>query len=268
MQSSKKKKPQLVYKPFHKGPLWNGGIVKQALRLFCYFLFFTIMYVIVGSSLTVGGTVVRVIANGLILLVCAGVVYNSGIASGDGDVALGEIVHTRLQEGKPVAEKDKKQCYHPLRGLVVFGLAILPVLLMTVPAAIGAEKQLYNLQALPDWVKSFSSHDEIAAPLAYYQADGGKGLMDVLKLLSRLMVYPFICMVSSENLDALLWIDRLAPVLAILPGVAYPIGYMAGPASRAKVHGDIARNKRKQIRKQKKQVQARRAAREEKNELI
>ncbi len=274
--------------------------IKNALKLLGYFLFFTILYVVAGSSLSGGSIVIRLIANILVLVVCGGVMYTNGANLGDGEVALGEIVHARLEEGKAVDEKDKKQSFRNVRGLIIFLLAIVPILLITVPAALTAEKQMYALQSLPSWVDSYQGHDEIYAPLDYYRTADRTGLMDILQLLSRLLVYPFICMVGTDNLDMLLlvvypsgvtrlsvWgivaqvvmsgvsimgsrllVDRLAPVLAVLPGIAYVAGYQMGPYLRARVHGDIARNIRKQKKKQKKQIQARREQSEKKNELI
>ena len=268
MQAKKKKKTPLVYKPYYKGDVWVNSNIKNALKLLGYFLFFTILYVVAGSSLSGGSIVIRLIANILVLVVCGGVMYTNGANLGDGEVALGEIVHARLEEGKAVDEKDKKQSFRNVRGLIIFLLAIVPILLITVPAALTAEKQMYALQSLPSWVDSYQGHDEIYAPPDYYRTADRTGLMDILQLLSRLLVYPFICMVGTDNLDMLLLVDRLAPVLAVLPGIAYVAGYQMGPYLRARVHGDIARNIRKQKKKQKKQIQARREQSEKKNELI
>lgn len=268
MQAKKKKNPT-VYKPYHKGKPWVKSNLKNALKVFAYFLFFTILYVVVGSSLSIDNDLIRVAANVLVLVVCGGVLYTNGANMGNSDVSLGEIVYSRLQAGKPVSEKDKTNSFHPARGFIVFALAILPILLITIPCALTAEKQVYALQNLPDWVESYQGHDEIYAALDYYRVSGSVGLMDVLKMITRLLVYPYICMTGTRNLDLMLLIDRLSPVLAVLPGIAYGVGYLTGPYTRARVHGDIARNIKKQKRKEKKQLQAKIAQREQKkNELI
>ena len=268
MQAKKKNKAPVVYKPYYKGDIWIGSNIKNALKLLGSYLFFTVLYVITGSSLSALGTVLRIIANVLVLVVCGGVMYTHGANNGDGEVALGEIVHTRLEEGKPVDAKDKKMSYRNLRGVVVFLVALAPILLITVPVALTAEKQVYALQSLPTWVDSYVGHDEIYAPLDYYRQADPIELLDVLKLICRLLVYPFVCMVGSENLNGLLLVDKLSPVLAALPGLGYVFGYLSGPYQRARVHGDIAHNKRKQKRKQKKQLKARMEQKEKKNELI
>lgn len=268
MQPKKKKKTPVVYKPFYQGEIWIGSNIKNALKLLGSYLFFTVLYVITGSSLSALGTVLRIIANVMILVVCGGVMYTHGANAGDSEVALGEIVHARLEEGKQVDEKDKKMSYRNLRGVVVFLLALVPLMLITVPAALTAEKQVYALQSLPTWVDSYVGHDEIYAPLEYYRQGDPMNLMDILKMISRLLVYPFVCMVGTKNLDGILLIDKLCPLLAALPGLGYVFGYFSGPYQRARVHGDIARNKRKQNKKKRKLQQARREQKEKKNELI
>lgn len=269
---SKKKKRTLVYKPYYKGNIWFGaGMVKNALKVFCYFLFFCIMYTIVGAALSFDSFILRLICNGLVLFVCLAVIYTKGLAQGQEDVALGEIVYTRLEEGKPVEESEKKQSYRMIRGWVIFLMAIIPVLAITVPAALTAERQVYINQAMPSWLSSFETQEEIYQPLVHQTEVQSKSFTDILQLISRILILPYVGIFTTENKDTLLLLERLAPVLAILPGLAYPVGYMMGPYARAIVHGDIDQNKKKQKRRQNKmmkQKKAQRANENKQNELI
>ena len=273
MANKKNKKP-LIYKPYHKGSLWTGGsMIKQGLKVFCYFLFFCIMYVIVGATLSFDSFILRLIGNGLVLFVCASVIFNKGLVMGEDDVGLGEIVHARLQEGKPVDEKEKRQSYRALRGWLIFLIAVLPVLLITVPAAFGVRRQMYVNQSIPSWVSSFESQEEIYLPLAHQNVREAATATDVFQLLTRILILPYVGIFTTENKDTMLLLERLSPLLAILPGLAFPVGYMMGPYARARVHGDIAMNKKRQKRRQKKislQKNAQRSqmAEEKKNELI
>lgn len=272
MANKKNKKP-LIYKPYHKGSLWTGGnMIKQGLKVFCYFLFFCIMYAIVGSTLSFDSLILRVICNGLVLFICASVIFNKGLVQGEDDVGLGEIVYARLEEGKPVEEKEKKRCYRSARGWLIFLMAIVPVLIVTLPGSIFAEREMYVNQSMPSWVASFESQDEIYQPLMHQTVRESATVLDVFRLLARLLILPYVGIFTSENKDTLLMLERLAPMLSILPGVAYPIGYMMGPYARARVHGDIAANKKKQKRRMKKQNaqknQRSTVTQEKKNELI
>ena len=70
-------------------------------------------------------------------------------------------------------------------------------------------------------------------------------------------------------LSALLLIfDRLSPVLASLPLLGFPIGYLTGPRSRAMIHGGISSSNKRAQRKRKKAIKARQARTQKKNEII
>lgn len=268
MQGKKKKAP-LVKKPFYQGRVWIRKNIKEALKLLAYFLFFSVLYVVCGSALNFDAFILRLVPNLLLLVVCGGILYTKGAALGEGDVSLGEIVYARLQEGKGVEENDKKQSYHPMRGWAIFLLGILPLLVITVTSALTAEKQVYEMQSLPAWVGAYKNNEEIYAPLAFYDVKHPMQATDLFRYLSRLLIFPFVTIFGTENLDTLLLLDRLTPLLAILPGLAFPVGYMSGPYLRARLHGDIARNRKKQKRRQKKQMQQKQMQREsKKNELI
>ncbi len=269
MQGKKKKNP-LVRKPYYKGEAWVNKNIKEALKVFAYFAFFSVLYVICGTALNFDSFLLRLLLNGLMLVICAGIMYTKGAALGENDAALGEIVYSRLENGKSVDEKDKKHSFNGARGWLIFLLAILPILLITVPSALNAQKQVYQGQSLPGWAAAFSSNEEIYAPLMHYDVKKPTELMDLLLYISRLLVFPFVSIFGTENLDTLLLVDKLAPVLAILVGFAFPVGYMGGPFYRARVHGDIARNKRKAKRKQQTQMRKKQQQQKEikKNELI
>lgn len=272
MANKKNKKP-LIYEPYCKGALWTGGnMFKEALKVFCYFLFFCIMYAIVGATLSFDSFILRLIGNGLVLFICASVIFNKGLVLGEDEVGLGEIVYTKIQEGKPVDAKEKKQCYRALRSWLIFLLAILPVLAVTIPASLGAEREMYVNQPHPAWVSSFESQDEIYQPLMHQTVQESVTMADVFKMLCRLLILPWVGIFETENKDTLFLLEQLSPVLAVLPGLAFPIGYLLGPYARARVHGDIALNKKRQKKRQIKQLQQKKQrdqmAKEKKNELI
>lgn len=272
--TKKKKKNKLtpVYKPYAKGNWHSAGAVRQGLKLMLYYLAFAFAYVVLGAPLQFGNAALRIVCNLALVLCCGAVVYMNAARLGDTEVALGEIVLGREEDGKPVSAKDKENCYHPLKGLFVLAVAAIPVLLVTVPFAVTAQKQVYALQSLPSWVSSYTGHDEIGAPLAYYQRQFAPGVLDYLRLVSRVLIFPFANMASISGTDAMLVMDRLSPILALLPALGYPLGYRTGPRSRALTHGSIVSSRKRYVRKEKKAVAERKRQREEaarkKNELI
>lgn len=267
-KNNAKKKPKLVYKPYKKGIVFSAYTVKKGVGLMAYFLLFAILYFLLGATLNFENDILRIGANVILVLTCCALTYVSGARLGQEEVGAGEIAYAREQAGKTVDRGDTVKCYHPWKGVVICLVAILPVLLITVPYAVLAKKQVYELQLLPSWVDAYASQSAIHEPLRYYENGYTVGLVDYLRIVTRIMILPFANMATPDRADLLLIVDRLSPLLACLPAVGYPLGYLSGPRSRAMVHGDIALGVRRARQKQKKAIKARREQREKKNELI
>lgn len=264
----KKNKQQLVFKPYKKGNWHSAAAAKRGLRILLYYLVFIFMNVILGSALQFENTVLRVTLNLLLVLAYATLLYMDGARLGESEVALGEITYAREQAGKAVDPKDLDNCFHSLKGVFICLVGVLVPLLLAVPHAFLAEKQVYALQSLPSWVNGYAGHDEIALPLQYYAQEYSFRLEDFLRMAVRMVIFPFANIATTDNADALLLVDRLSPLLICLPALGFPLGYLTGPRSRALVHGDIATSTKRYDRRRNKAIKARKARTEKKNELI
>lgn len=264
----KSKQKKMVFKPYKTGRPFSKYVVKEGLKLFCYFILFAILYLLLGAVLSFESDFLRWTANILLVLACGAITYVNGARLGEKEAALGEIAYAREQSGKTVDEKDVERCYHPLKGFLILLVAILPVLLLTVPFALSAQKAVYALQPLPSWVEDYFSQSAIREPLRYYGVTYNAGFIDYLRIVVRMLILPFANIATPDNADALLWVDRLSPLLAILPALGFPFGYLTGPRARAMVHGDIAVGLRRARKKQQKAVQARRENRSKNKEII
>ena len=267
-KKTKKNKRPLVFKPYAKGNIFDSAALKRSLRVMAYFFMFAFLYLIVGSALQFDSVFLRVLLNLMMVLVCSAIVYTDGARLGENEVAYGEIAYSRQQTGKEVDEKDKMRCYHPLKGVMIALIAAIPVLLLTLPHAVTAVKQVYTLQRLPKWVSGYSNQAEVMAPLQFYSREVRVTVLDILRMISRILIFPFANIATVDNADALLVMDRLSPLLACLPLIGFPLGYLTGPQSRAMVHGDISNSNKRAQRRKKRAVKARQARAAKKNELI
>ena len=93
-------------------------------------------------------------------------------------------------------------------------------------------------------------------------------MLDVLRMVARVLIFPFANIATVDRPDLLLIFDRLSPVLASLPLLGFPIGYLTGPRSRAMIHGGISSSNKRAQRKRKKAIKARQARTQKKNEII
>ena len=79
---------------------------------------------------------------------------------------------------------------------------------------------------------------------------------------------PFANIATTDRPDMLLLFDRLSPLLAALPLLGFPIGYLTGPRSRAMIHGGISSSNKRAQRKKKKALKARQARTAKNNQII
>lgn len=262
------KKRELVYAPYQRGDWHDKTAVRRGLSILTYYLVFAFLYVLLGATLQFDNAILRVAGNLVLVLACAMLLYMNGARDGEADTALGEIALTRAKTGKAVSPEDARRCFHPAKGFFVMGVGVALLLMLSISNALTAQKQVYTLQSLPTWVSAYGEQEEIALPLAYYRREVAFGVLDVIRLIVRVLVFPFANIATADNADAMLLVDRLSPLLVMLPALGYPLGYLSGPRARAMVHGDINNHEKRRQRRNRKADRAKKERLEKKNEII
>ena len=253
---AKKKKNQVkpIAKPYLKGNVLSRLSVVRGIKLWLYPLIFILINLFIGAAFSFDGLpILRIPLNLILILFTIFLVFNNGQNTGYGDITLAEIMYNHQQEGKPVSPKDLDRCYHPLKGVVTALIGYLPFLILALIYALTAQKQQYSLPALPSWLSSYENQSAIMAPLAYYQTTETLTAASILRVVMRLMLFPYINLAGSRNTEMMLLVDRLSPVALFLPFLGYILGYLLGRNSRAMVHGSIAAADRKRRRKTRQQ---------------
>ena len=257
-----------VAKPYLTGKPWNQNSVRRALRIFGIMAAFAFAWLIVGSALNMESTVLRVLLNGALILVLLAVMFNQGASDGDTDVSFGEICYMQKKEGRKVSPDDEARCYHKLHGLLAGLAGVLPYLVVAVIYAVTAVKQVYSLQTLPAWVSAYSGIEGVGDALVYYQREVAVTAADIMRIIVRVLCLPYVNMFAYSGADLMLLVDRLSPVFMLLPAVAYWIGCLQGPRSRALVHGSIQFSQRRKERKRLREQKKRNARKPENREIV
>ncbi len=247
----KKEKVKPVFKPYDRGSVFCRGIWKRVFKVMGTFAAFVFVSLIFGTAVGEGGWLLRLLINGCMLLALWYLLFAEGTGDGEVDVALGETALGRREQGRSLPEEDAAKAFNPVRGFVVGLIAMLPFLLVTAAYAFCAVKQVYSLQPLPSWVTGLSGVEEIGGALAYYDRKVVMGAVDILRVISRLLSIPYVNIVTASDADRLLTLDRLIPLTLLLPALFYGLGYLTGPKRRALIHGSIASNTRRRIRREK-----------------
>lgn len=251
-------------KPYVPGTPLSKLAVKRGTRILAYLLISAFLFLFLGQLMSLGQGLVRVLINLVILMAFASLLYMEGAKIGEDDVAFGEIAYSRRENGHTIPRDDLARCFHPIKGFVTAAAGVLPLFLVCLIFAFVAQKQVYRLGALPDWVTAFERDRSVQLALSYYHETMPVLPENILRVLVRLLLFPYVSIFGPENADAMLFMERLSPLLVLLVPSFFGVGYLRGPAQRSMVHSDIAKNAKRRVRREKKA----RKKRVEKNERI
>lgn len=241
-------------KPYLKGKAFGKPALTRGLRILGFLLLSAVLYLFLGQLLAVESAWLRILLNISVLLVAYFLMFMDGAQSGEREVAYAEIALSRQEAGKPAKPAELARCFHPGKGFVSALIGVLPVFLLCLVYAFMAVRESYTLGTLPSWLAPYQARPDIGLALSYYQEGRGLGLIDFLRAAVRLLVFPFINLAGGSR-DGVLLVERLSPLLVLLPPLSHAIGYLWGEQRRAIVHGSIATNARKAARKQQKKRQ-------------
>ena len=258
MTNRTKKPVQPVVKPFLTGKPADERTGKNALSFFGILLLTVFMTFLVSTMLNFNQPILRigmnVIVEGIILLLF----YSNAAGKGADAVARGEILYQRQEKGISFTEGERAICFHPMKGFLIGLLGTAILLIPTLIQALTASRTVTGVGVLPGWLDVYRRRTEVGDALVAYTAVGGISFADAIRMIDRILVMPFVAMVGAENRDGLLLIERLSPLIILLPAISYGIGYLQGKRLRSRVHTEIATANRKRARREKKARMARR----------
>lgn len=260
MMDAKKNKQKIekVTKPYMKGDVIDRTTLAGAVKFFVGTVAMAVVFLIIGVMMSWDIEWLNVMINLFIVLAVYMFFHQMGMTSGADAVNQGEIMYARQEKGRPVADWERSMCFHPLKGLVKGLIGSIPLVLCCVVLACVAQRQVTSLGALPSWLSAIEGREEIGGALAVYYETGSMSIESAMRLVVRMSTMPFVNMIGAGNKDGMLLLERISPILNLLPAIAYGIGYMGGVGVRANVHTNIALGKKKAKRKQAKERRARR----------
>ena len=248
-----KAKKTLVHQPFLKGRAMSLFAARRGLKTFLYLLASAGLFFLMGQFLVLDITWLRILLNAAVLVSLYAFMFRSGAQAGEGDVTIAEIALSRSAEGKVTTREQIDRCFHPAKGFFTAFTGALPLLVACLVFAFMTRESRYSLGTLPSWLSVFQERADIGLALSYYSETTRLQALDFLRLLVRLLIFPYMNLAGAGDTAAVLLVERLSPLLLSVAPLSYGIGYSRGEHYRAMVHGGIAANKRKAARQQKKQ---------------
>lgn len=264
MQSSAKKtKPKIeeVKKPILTGS-WHGEDAwrlagKRALAM----LGISAVYLIGGMLLSFDSLVGRILSSVLLVGVAFYYELAQGMSQGQTDAAFAEIMYDRKREGKEVPKKDEDRCFHPMKGFFAAFAGALPFIVFTLAFAVITKPVVYKLGSLPSWTHGLMEQSEFGDALRYYGQNTGLGAVEVMRIIARACVMPFVNIAVLISDEATLLVERLSPLLVLVAPMGYGFGYRRGLKLRAQINTGIKMGDAKKKRRERRARKQRRESR-------
>ncbi|MBR6029864.1 MAG: hypothetical protein IKP40_12340 [Clostridia bacterium] len=256
MQNGKTKKPvQQVHKPYLTGSPYDRSVPKSALMVVLGVIMMAVAFLFLGALMMLDIPGLKIAVDVFIEAVVLLMFYYAGISNGSVAVNQGEIMYRRRETEREVTADELSRCYHPLKGFVIGLLGCAPAFIMALILALTTSKVMTGYGALPSWVSNLNK-PEVAQPISFYTAGVAMNATSIVRVLVRMILMPLVNLVGAENADGLLVLERISPILVLLPGLSYGFGYTQGTKVRTKVHTDIAEGRKKAARKARRQKKA------------
>ena len=261
MNRDKKAKTEPVRKPYLTGSVTDGNTLREVLMFLATLLVCGFAYLLVGGMASGTISVVSAILNVLLILVSLTIYYYFGMSNGTSAVSHGEVMQRRLDTGREVTPAERARGFHPLKGYATGLLGTAPLFLAALALALITKRQMMSPGYLPSWVSAPSGRPDVLQPLTVYTVREPLTAESLLRMVIRIAVMPWVSLTGSQNTNGLLLLERLTPLIVLLPALAYGTGYLGGVRVRTRVHTDIAANARKRARKEKRRIRQKNAAR-------
>ena len=254
---TERKKTTVKEKPFLRGKQTDENTVRQALKFFGALILVAFMSFIVCSMTSFDSAVLRIGINVVIETLIVLIFFNKGAELGTEGVSRGEILYQHIQKGQEVSENEKKIPFHGAKGFTIGILGSSLFVLIAILLAVTAKRQMTGAGTLPSWLDSYMRRSEISDALAGYSQGASATTTDIFRIIIRLAIMPFVSMCGAENRGLLLFVERISPLIVMIPAAAYGTGYLQGPARRRKVLTEIEENARKRRIREKRERRAR-----------
>ena len=248
---------KIIEKPFIKGALTDENTVRQSLKFLGILVITSLMTFLVCSLTSFKSDILRILINIVIETLVVVIYLDRGAALGTDAVARGEIVYQHMEKGIEVSEGEKRIPFHPAKGFVIGFAGSALFLILAVILAVTAQRQMTGAGVLPSWLDSYMRRSEISGALAQYTQSGSVYFADIIRIVVRILIMPFISLAGAENRALLLTIERLSPLFVLIPAISYGSGYLLGTSRRTKIHSEIAENRRRRVSRERREKKAR-----------
>lgn len=249
-----------VRKPFLTGAAFDERTVRSSLVFFGTLIIVFLVAFIACATATFGNFILRLLMNAAAIILALIIFFNNGTKRGADDVARGEILWQKKEKGSQYSPAEQKMCFHQMKGYIIGLIGSILFLCLAGYLALHTSVSMTGSGTLPSWMQTYAKRSDIGNALVNYTQPESMTTIDYIRAIVRVAIIPFVNIVGSDSKEGILLVERLSPVILLLPAAAYGTGYLNGKTVRTRIHTAISENDRKRIRREKKKIRAKSAA--------
>ncbi len=247
---------QAESKSFLTGTATDERTFKNSLKFLGILLIVFVIAFIACASATFDSIILRLLMNCAVIILLMYIFYNNGSKRGTEDVARGEILWQKREKGLTYSESERKMCFHPIKGYLIGLIGSILVVIPALILAFNTSVQTTASGTLPSWMQAYVKRSDIGDALINYTQPSGMQFIDYIRAIVRVAILPFVNIIGSDQKNGLMILERLSPIILLLPSAAYGTGYISGKNIRKRIHTVISENDKKRIRKEQKRRNA------------
>ena len=216
---SKKKAPGIkeIVKPFIRGDAFDENTVKGCLKFFGTMVVIILVSFIACSATAFGSTVLRLALNLAVIAV-------------------------------------EMMLYFNFEGFINALIGTLPILIPALILAFRTTVLTTEAGTLPSWMQAYAGRSEIGDALINYTQPEAMDAVDYIRAFIRICIMPFVNVIGHDSKNGMFLLERISPLIVMLPSVFYGFGYMSGRKIRTRIHTVISENDKNRIRKERKRI--------------
>ena len=194
--NSRKKIPEKA-KPFLTGAPTDENTFRQAAKFSGTLILVAFMSFIICSMTSFNISVLRIGINLVIETLILYIFFSKGVNLGTDAVVRGEILYQHIHKDPEISENEKKIPFHKAKGFITGILGSVIFIVIALILALTAKKQMTGAGTLPSWMDAYMRRSEISGALISYTQGASVTVTDILRILVRLMIMPFISMCGA-----------------------------------------------------------------------
>lgn len=221
---------------------------RRALKIFLISLIYVFFSIIFVQVTFVDNYIIKSLVNSAIFIVFLTILYSEGVKNGESDSAFSEIMDSKRKNGMTVLKSESVKCFNTKRSFFEAYFAFWLFVIISIALSIFTKENYFESLVKPGWLKAYNKTEQFLL-LSLFDYGHKFALLDFVRLITRLILFPFFNLFSNENIHAVFILEKLSPLIMLTLPLSYVFGYTKGPKKRREIKDTILKGNQRKHKK-------------------